>query len=250
MQEARWHRRGPTASRRPPPAAPSMDWAAHLVTSPAKLWELVQFGTAQWQRLLQIAAEGSHADSRVEPLPQDKRFADPLWQQQPYAAWAQAFLLRQQWWQRATTGVPGVSRHHEEMVSFAARQWLDMVAPSNFVILNPVRAAPHAAASAALNLLRGTLHALEDTWRETLRPAAGRRRSVSRWARTWPSTPGRVVLRNRLMELIQYAPTTRARAPRAGAARAGVDHEVLHPGPVAAQLAGEVPGRPAASRCS
>ena len=183
-----------------------VDWAAHLVTSPAKLWELVQFGTAQWQRLLQIAAEDSHADSRVEPLPQDKRFADPLWQQQPYATWAQAFLLRQQWWQRAATGVPGLSRHHEEMVSFAARQWLDMLSPSNFVSLNPVLQR-RTRDERGLNLLRGTLHAMEDTWREMLDlPPAGA--EAFRVGEDLAVTPGRVVLRNGLMELIQYEPTT------------------------------------------
>ena len=63
-------------------------------------------------------------------MPQDKRFADPRWRSPPFVGLAQAFLL-QHWWQHATTDVPGVTRHHEQMVAFAARQWLDMLAPSN-----------------------------------------------------------------------------------------------------------------------
>ena len=183
-----------------------MDWGAHLATSPAKQWELMEFAAVQWQRLLQIAAAGSHADCCVEPLPQDKRFADPQWLRQPYATWAQAFLLRQQWWQRATTGVPGVSRHHEDMVSFAARQWLDMLSPSNYISLNPMLQR-RTLDERGMNLLRGTLHAMEDTWREMLDlPPAGA--EAFRVGENLAVTPGRVVLRNRLMEVIQYEPTT------------------------------------------
>jgi polyhydroxyalkanoate synthase subunit PhaC len=85
----------------------------------------------------------------------------------PFRALVQAFLLQQQWWQRATTAVPGVTHHHEEMVSFGARQWLDMFAPSNSVLANPI-VLRHTQQERGLNLWRGALHAIEDAWRETL----------------------------------------------------------------------------------
>jgi polyhydroxyalkanoate synthase len=181
-----------------------MDWCMHLLASPAKQWELAQFGAEQWVRAWQAAVSG---DDVVQPLPQDKRFADPAWRQPPYRLLAQAFLLRQQWWQRATVGVPGVTRHHEEMVSFAARQWLDMVAPSNFVSTNPV-VQQRTTHELGMNLLRGAAHALEDLWREAgdLPPAGAEGYEPGRNVAV---TPGRVVLRNRLMELIQYKPSTR-----------------------------------------
>ena len=106
-----------------------LDWAVHLAASPAKQLELAQFAFDQAMLAWKTATD----DVAVHPLPQDKRFADPAWQAPPYRQLAQRFLLQEQWWQRATEGVPGVTRHHEEMVSFAARQWLDMFAPSNFV---------------------------------------------------------------------------------------------------------------------
>jgi polyhydroxyalkanoate synthase len=180
-----------------------MDWWLHLLASPAKQWELAQSAVEQWQQAWHAVLGGVDA---VQPLPQDKRFSDEDWQRPPYRWLQQAFLLEQQWWQRATTGVPGVTRHHERMVSFAARQWLDMVAPSNFVSTNPV-VQRRTLSEAGMNLLRGLAHAIDDARREAgdLPPAGAEQFEPGR---NVAITPGRVVLRNRLMELIQYAPTT------------------------------------------
>ncbi len=180
-----------------------LDWAVHLATSPAKQAELTQYGLEQWLRGWQtLLGEGPE----LQPLPQDKRFVDPAWQAPPYRWLAQAFLLQQQWWQRATTGVPGVTRHHEQMVSFGARQWLDVVAPANFVSTNP-QVQQRTIAEGGMNLLRGAVHAWEDAWREALDlPPPGAEAFVV--GENLAITPGQVVFRNRLIELIQYAPST------------------------------------------
>ena len=179
------------------------DWAVHLAASPAKQWELMQLGLEHWARAIALGLRNTPG---VHPLPQDKRFNDPAWQAQPYRGLAQAFLLQQEWWQRAATGVPGVSKHHEQMLSFAARQWLDMVAPSNFITTNPV-VQQRTVQEAGMNLLRGASHALEDAWHEALDlPPPGAEGYVV--GTNLATTPGQVVLRNRLIELIQYSPTT------------------------------------------
>ena len=184
-------------------ASAFMDWWVHLLGSPAKQWELAQFGVEQWARAWRAVATGADV---VQPMPQDKRFDDAPWQEAPYRWIEQAFLLRQQWWQRATIGVPGVNRHHEQMVSFAARQFLDMVAPSNFLSMNPV-VQRRTMQERGMNLMRGMVHALEDAGRDAadLPPVGAEPFEVGR---NIAITPGRVVLRNRLMELIQYTPTT------------------------------------------
>jgi len=180
-----------------------LDWAVHLASSPAKQLELAHFALEQSLLAWKAGADGV----AVHPLPQDKRFADPAWQLPPYRQLAQRFLLQEQWWQRATEDVPGVARHHEEMVRFAARQWLDMLAPSNFVSTNPV-VQQRTFAESGLNLVRGATEVLRDLSADTadLPPPGAEAFQVGRDVAV---TPGRVVLRNRLMELIQYAPTTR-----------------------------------------
>jgi polyhydroxyalkanoate synthase len=178
-----------------------MDWWMHLCMSPAKQLQITREAAQAGVKSL-AAAWGQQV---IEPLPQDKRFSEDDWQHAPYRWLAQAFLLQQQWWHVATPGVPGVSRHHEDMVTFAARQWLDMVAPSNFVSLNPM-VLKRTAEAGGMNLLTGALQTLEDLRREALDlPPVGADAFAP--GTGVALTPGRVVLRNRLMELIQYAPS-------------------------------------------
>ena len=142
----------------------------------------------------------------IKPLSQDKRFAAPAWQPWPYNLLYQSFLLTQQWWHNATTGVPGVSKHHEEVVSFAARQALDVFSPSNFIQTNPEILAATLNEGGA-NLLRGSMNLIEDWEREIAgKPPMGVENF--RPGETVAVTPGKVVYRNRLIELIQYAPAT------------------------------------------
>jgi len=180
-----------------------MDWAVHLAGSPAKQLELAQLGV---EHALRAAQLGLGEAQDLHPLPQDKRFVDPAWRAEPYHWLVQAFLLQQLWWQRATSGVPGVSKHHEQMLGFAARQWLDMASPSNFVATNP-QVQQRTVREGGLNLLRGAQHAVEDAWHEALDlpPVGAEAFAVGE---NLAVTPGQVVFRNRLIELIQYAPST------------------------------------------
>ncbi len=186
------------------------DWAAHLAFSPGKRMQLVEKGvkkglrlaTYAWRRALQV--EGT--EPCIEPLPQDQRFVDPAWRAVPFDLYYQAFLLAQQWWHNATTGVRGVTGQHERMVSFGARQFLDIVAPANFVLTNP-QVLQRTLAEGGMNFVRGAGNAIEDLDR-----AVGGRRPVGSESfevgRDVAITPGKVVFRNRLIELLQYAPTT------------------------------------------
>ncbi len=117
------------------------DWATQLLNSPGKQAELAAKAQRKALRFMAYASERlQHHDDApcIEPLPQDHRFDAPEWQQLPFALYYQAFLLNQQWWHNATTGLHGVSRHHEGVVSFLTRQMLDVFSPSNLPWTNPV----------------------------------------------------------------------------------------------------------------
>jgi polyhydroxyalkanoate synthase len=186
-----------------------VDWLLHLMLSPDKALQLARKGARKWERFLSYCARlpmDPECALCIEPLPQDKRFAAPSWQRFPFNLIQQSFLLTQQWWHNATTGVPGVSRHHEEVVTFAVRQILDMVSPSNFALTNP-EVIERTARDGGLNFLRGAINFFEDAARRASgAPPPGI--EAFRPGREVAITPGKVIFKNRLIELIQYAPKT------------------------------------------
>ncbi|MBZ0222048.1 MAG: hypothetical protein K8F35_03375 [Dokdonella sp.] len=170
---------------------------------------MIEKGLHKQQRLARYAlrvASAHDCPTCIQPLEQDRRFAAPAWQQWPFNVIHQGFLLQQQWWHNATTGVRGVSRHHENMVTFAGRQWLDMWSPSNFIWTNP-EVLDAIRASGGANLWRGAMNFLEDARRLALddAPAGVEGFEVGKDVAV---TPGKVVFRNHLIELIRKRPPT------------------------------------------
>ena len=186
-----------------------LDWWVKLAWSPGTHARLTEKALRKWARIGLFLAQyisDREPERVIEPLPQDRRFRDPAWRQWPYNLFSQAFLLTQQWWANATTGVPALSREHKDIVTFVTRQLLDMVSPSNFAWTNPeVRQATLREGGA--NLVRGWENFADD-WKRGLtgqKPAGTERFEPGK---TVAVTPGKTVYRNHLIELIQYAPTT------------------------------------------
>ena len=186
-----------------------LDWAAHLATSPGKQFELV--GTAIEGAMQDFAFAwrgclGVEQDPSTLSLQQDSRFRDRAWRSPPFSIYARTFLSIERWWDTATTGLHGVDARNQAMVAFGARQFLDTVAPSNFIWTNP-RVLEQTRAEAGINLLRGWGYALEDAVRARTggKPVGTEAFAVGK---TVAVTPGKIIHRNRLAEIIQYAAET------------------------------------------
>ncbi len=184
------------------------DWLTHILVSPSKQAELASSALQKaiaWLQYTAQAQQGECADC-VDGQAGDKRFSRHEWHLPPFSALAQGFLLQQLWWAEATHGVRGVSKHHEELTSFLARQWLDMLSPANFVVSNP-QVLRQTLATGGMNLAAGLAN-----WQRDAAAVAGggKPRGVENFVpgRDVAVTPGKVVMRNHLAELIQYEPST------------------------------------------
>lgn len=183
------------------------DWALHLLSSPGRQSVLAQ---RAWELALQAWRNtGVPPDAQVPE--KDGRFADPAWRQWPFSALKENFKATDAWWREAVQQGGGVSQHHQHMVGFFAGQALDALSPSNWAWSNP-EVLRLARETQGKSLQEGfkffqqdfldQLTANPDTPSEALEPlpyAVGQDVAV---------TPGKVVFRNALIELIQYSPST------------------------------------------
>ena len=185
------------------------DWWGHLAFSPGKQADLARQAIAGAADNLAFAAQsasGSSGDPSERALPHDDRFRAPEWRTFPFNVYAHNFLSIERWWEAATTHVRGVSQGHDDMANFTARQLLDTVAPSNFIGTNPEVLARTRAESGA-NLVRGYANLIADLTRARS-GAPPRGTEAFKVGEKVAVTPGKVVLRTRLAEIIQYTAAT------------------------------------------
>ncbi|VTU35988.1 Poly-beta-hydroxybutyrate polymerase [Variovorax sp. PBS-H4] len=185
------------------------DWAIHLAAQPVRSAQVLVSGPLT--RAVEATGQAFQAlPPREPPTPDshedDRRLADPSWDAWPFTLYRQAFRTSGQWLRQLTEGVPGVERHHGQVVAFAARQLHEICSPANWPATHPL-VLQRTAATGGMNLLQGARNFAEDLQRSLQRlPPKAAEDFVP--GRQVAITPGKVVLRNHLMELIQYAPTT------------------------------------------
>ena len=181
------------------------DWAWHLALSPGRQMELAALATQLGSDTLRRAA-GGHGDPDAAPVgntDDDPRFRHAAWAAWPYSALRGGFRNSETFWREASR-MPGMTAHHAEMTGFFARQWLGMLAPANWLATNPV-VQQDAIESVGTHLAKGAMNWLADV---SGVPDAQQLAEAARFevGRNLAITPGQVVMRNRLVELIRYAP--------------------------------------------
>jgi polyhydroxyalkanoate synthase len=186
------------------PAAP----AAHPAVSPTATPTATPANAANTPDTANTAGPAPPPRAAAAPpaVPVDRRFADPAWKAWPFNVYAHAYGNWESWWKDALGSVPGVSAPAGRTLDFVARQMLDATSPAHYLQTNP-ELLERTRAESGQNLVRGYRNWLEDVKR-TVDGAAPAGKEAFVVGRDLAVTPGKVVLRNRLIELIQYSPQT------------------------------------------
>ncbi|EHR70548.1 poly(3-hydroxyalkanoate) synthetase [Burkholderiales bacterium JOSHI_001] len=186
------------------------DWAWHLGVSPGRQMELAgraaQCANTTLAALAPLPGAELPDETAAGATDDDPRFRHPAWAQWPFSALRTGFRQAETFWQDAAH-MPGMTAHHADMTRFFARQWLGMVAPANWLPTNPV-VLKDALDSRGAHLLQGAMN----WWHDSTGlpdPALQAEAQKFQVGRDVAATPGQVVWRNRLIELICYAPATR-----------------------------------------
>lgn len=185
-----------------------LDWATHLSRAPGRQIELsleALRSSAKLSHFTAHALAGDSADQPFHPVPFDKRFADAAWDGLPFVLWKESFLATEDWWRAATREVRGMTPNDAARVAFMALQYLGLLSPSNSPWLNPL-VIERTRTEGGANLLRGAANLYEDVMRAAAHEPNGH--DGFRVGEDVAVTPGEVIFRNDLMELIQYGPLT------------------------------------------
>jgi polyhydroxyalkanoate synthase len=181
------------------------DWYLNVAQKPSKQVEILQDGLAKAMDNWTFALRAS-AGEPLPPAEGDARFKDPAWSQWPFNVLAYGYRNYADWWQAAWSGVPGVAPESERQLDFVARNALETLSPANYLLSNP-ELLDATRAEAGQNLVRGFSNWLEDIERTLERKgASGTEKFVV--GRDVAATPGKIVMRNALVEVIQYSPQT------------------------------------------
>lgn len=145
----------------------------------------------------------------ADPGPKDRRFANPLWDTHPYFNFVkQQYLINSDAMEQAIADVTDMDAREKQRLQYFGRQILDMMSPTNFLATNP-DALEKAVATEGQSLVQGLENLISDLEANNgelvVKLADDRAFELGVNIAT---TPGKVVFRNRMMELIQYTPTT------------------------------------------
>ena len=185
---------------------------AEMMHNPSKILELQ---VNYWGKTLKHYVEAQEAlrtgklAAPEDNTPDDRRFNNPLWKTHPYFNFVkQQYLMAAEAVQDAVQALDNVEEVDRRRIEYFTQQIVDMMAPTNFLGTNP-DALAKAVETEGESLVRGLENLVRDVEAnkgELLVTLADR--DAFRVGGNIATTPGKVVFRNRMFELIQYAPTT------------------------------------------
>ena len=189
-----------------------LEMTTKMMSDPARLMKaqmtLWQDYLTLWQRTTQRLL-GQEAAPVIAPAKDDRRFKDSAWDENTLFDYIkQSYLLSARWMQATVQDVQGLDEQTARKVDFYTRQFVDAMAPNNFVMTNPevLRATVE---SGGENLIKG----LENLLKDLERGKGELRISMTDYdafqvGKNIAQTPGKVVYQNDLIQLVQYTPTT------------------------------------------
>lgn len=176
-------------------------WASHLVQAPGRSLEIALYPALHMQEIARrMTCERGPACAA------DPRFRSKSWDSWPWRFYAETFLMMEDWWQQVASDVPGLDDHDERVAAFAIRQMMDAVCPANFPATNP-DLFYKTLSSGGGNLIQGASNAFHDAQR-LLSGIPASADGPYKVGENLAITPGDIVFRNDLIELIRYKPQT------------------------------------------
>ncbi len=188
------------------------EFLKHLAADPRKFvesqFELWRDYATLWGRAARRMM-GQEVAPVVAPAQGDKRFRHQDWEEnQLFDFIKQSYLLTANWLQRTASNTANGDTKSQQRIDFYAKQFADAIAPTNFVLTNP-EVLRETLSSNGQNLVRGLKNLLDDLERGKGRLSIRQTADTFEVGKNIALTPGKVVFRNALIELIQYAPQTK-----------------------------------------
>lgn len=187
-------------------------YIAEAINNPAKLMEH-QMG--YWHKTMTHFMEAQKAmasgtlSAPEDRTPKDRRFANPLWETHPYFNFVkQQYLINAEALRQAVDDVTDMEPREKQRLAYFSQQIIDMMSPTNFLATNPdaLERAVETEGESLIKGLENLIGDLEANDGEMIVRLADE--SAFELGRNIATTPGKVVFRNKMFELIQYSPTT------------------------------------------
>ena len=194
-------------------AKAAQSYMAEAVNDPAKLIEhqmgywtqtVTHFMAAQ-----QALAKGTFT-APADRTPKDRRFTNPLWETHPYFNFVkQQYLINAQAITRAVEDITEMDPREKKRLAYFSQQIIDLLSPTNFLATNPdaLQKAVETEGESLIKGLENLISDLEANEGELIVRLADEK--AFKLGENIATTPGKVVFRNRMFELIQYTPTTK-----------------------------------------